>query len=129
MAQFDIYTANIRHTDDASVDYRPILQLKSNTEERWAFCTISKNIERNWRTDVRISDLKAAHLNLPSVARLSERLSNKPSKMRKIGHLAPIDIANVLRVLNTPHKVYSHVAEELDDDFSIQSILNEVIHD
>ena len=129
MAQFDVYMANIKHVDNEIVDHRPILQLKKNPEAKWAFCTISKNIERGWSTDVRITDLNAAHLDLPSVARLSERLSNKPSKMRKIGHLALIDIANVLHVLNTPHKVYSHVAEEFDDNFSIQSILNEVIHD
>ena len=129
MAQFDVYTANVCHVDDNKQDYRPILQLKSNPNAKWAFCTITKNIERQWSTDVRITDLEAAHLDLPSAARLSERLSGKPTKMRKIGHLAPLDAAKVLVVLNTPHKVYTHKTEEFDDEFTINSILNEVLDD
>lgn len=129
MAQFDVYTAAVHHVDNEGQDYRPILQLKSDPDAKWAFCTITKNINRKWRTDVRITDLEAAHLKVPSAARLSERLSNKPSKLKKIGHLAPVDAANVLIVLNTPHKVNSHKTEEFDDEFTINSILTEVLND
>lgn len=127
MAKFDIYTATVHFTDKEESKSRPIIQIKDNPNAPNAFAMISGTKKKLYPGDVIITAWREAGLTEPSRVRLGERLDCPESIKTKnpLGKLSIEDAIEVQLQFKTPHKVKKHIAEELDDEFTINSILED----
>lgn len=132
MAKYDVYWAVICYADNPSEKKRrPVVQLKDDPDEKGAFVKITKtNRNADKYGGIRIRDIKSAGLYEPSsTIQLVNRISNKPS-LEYAGRLSEYDIRQVeLHESIDESKIEYRLAEEIDDDFDIQSILQEVESD
>ena len=129
MAMFELYWANVLFLEGDENKRRPVLQLSSDLSTNTCFAEVSSQLWHESTTDIVLDDWRLAGLKEPSLARLGERCG-KPSNLNDyIGKLNRHDIKKIIEGLKHVVNINVHKVEELDDNFSIQSILNEVIHD
>ena len=127
MAQFDVFIAKVFFDDGVTSKNRPVVQLFDDANEKHCFATITSNTKKREKGDLMIVDYEACGLLKPSMIRLNKRIT-RPTKKKYIGSLTSTDQRNVAMTLKKSLIIESHVTEELDDNFDIDSILQEVIN-
>lgn len=130
MSKFDVYIASVYFVDTGEYKNRPVVQIKENPHSPNSFAMISTTEKDFYSGDVPITDKNSAGLKSKkkSRIRLSERLDYPESiKMKQpVGRLCEKDIKEVEKAIHIPHKIKKHFAEDLDDEFTINSILEQV---
>ena len=131
MAKFDLYSAKSYFAQDPTKFERvPVVQIKEDENAPNAFALLtSKGARQGVHGEIVVKDWQSCGLTKPSVIRITQRLNNPVHSKKYIGKLNEETIAEVVKALRVKHRIQKHKTEELDDDFSIQAILNEVIHD
>ena len=130
MALYDIYTAKVFfHDDETKFEYKPVVQVKTDATKPNSFVVLThEGPRKGWHGEIEVKNFKECGLHQKSTIRLTQRI-DEPTKKKYIGTLTPDLAAKVTYELHIKHRIQKHKTEEFDDEFSIQSILNEVIHD
>lgn len=129
MSKFDVYIASVYFVDTGEYKNSPVVQIKEDPHSPNSFAMISTTEKALYSGDVLITDKYSAGLKSTKTSRvrLSERLDYPQSvKTRQpVGRLCEKDIKEVEKAIHIPHKIKKHFAEEFDDDFTINSFLEE----
>ena len=127
MSRFDIYTARVHYIDEPNSKPRPIIQIKSDKNAPNSFAMISGTHKKKYPGDVDIEFWKEAGLKKPSRVRLGERvdLPECCKTAKPVGKLLLEDAKNVHLEYLKPHKIQKHFAEEIDDEFTMNSMLED----
>ena len=130
MALYDLYTAKVYYSNpEEGHEWKPVVQIKENASDPDSFAVLTHHDPRaRYTGEIEVKDFKECGLKQKSTIRLTQRI-DKPRKRRKIGTLTPELAAKVTTELFKPHKIEHHQTEDIDDDFTIGSILNEVLND
>ena len=129
MAVFDIYTAKVYFDDDPSkFKFRPVVQVLEDASAPNAFAVITKNTKRKGAGEVEVKDHIRCNLEYPSTIRLTQRLS-EPKHKKLIGRLDSETIIDIIQSRTKAYRKSTHKTEDIDDEFTINSILTEVIND
>ena len=125
MAQFDVFIAKVFYDDGVTSKYRPVVQLFNDENRDNCFAIITSNMRKRETGDLHVKDYITCGLDKPSTIRLNKRIT-KPTKKKFVGKLSKEDRRNVILNMKKELIIESHLTEEIDDDFNIQSILQEV---
>lgn len=124
MAQFDVFIAKVFY-DDVTAKYGPVIQLFNDESRDNCFAIITSNLRKRETEDLHVKDYITCGLDKPSTIRLNKRIT-KPTKKKFVGKLSKEDQRNVILTMKKELIIESHLTEEIDDNFDIQSILQEV---
>ena len=129
MAMFELYWANVMFLEENETKRRPVLQLSSDLSTNTCFAEVSSQLWHESPIDIILDDWRLAGLKEPSLARLGERCGQPSNLNEYIGKLNRHDLKKILEGLKHVVNINVHKVEELDDEFTINSILTEVIND
>lgn len=130
MAQFDIYIAKVYYSEtDPRYEFKPVVQIKSNAKSKDSFAVITHVDPREgWPGEIPIENYTDCGLHKKSTIRITQRL-DEPIKKKYVGTLTNDLAAKVVYAMHVKHRIQRHKTEEFDDEFTINSILNEVLDD
>ena len=129
MAMFQLYWANVTFIEENKTKRRPILQLTSDLSTNCCFAEVSSQLWHESEIDIVLDDWQLAGLLEPSLARLGERCGSPSNLEGYIGKLNRHDVKKIIEGLKHVATLNIHKVEEFDDEFTINSMLTEVLDD
>ena len=128
MAKYDVYWTYVKYADDPKKGKRrPVVQIKDDETEKGAFAKITASEKGTKRKHaVVLRDIEEAGLyKRPCAVQLNNLLLNLP-ELDYSGRLSEHDIRSIeLHESIAEEDIEYRFAEEFDDDFTIDSMLED----